>query len=236
MSFILIINETEESGEILMYYPLPYKTAKTRPYVIKVSGEGKISVDPDMAVIRLGVSTESLTLTKAQEENARTILGIETAFSKAGIPENAIKTDDYSIYPQYDYVDGQQVFRNYKIDHMLLVKVMEMNQTGPIVDMAVRNGANIVSGVTFEAAQNDQFYKQALSLAVLNARQKAETIAGTLNAQLSKVPLTIVEITNRETMPYQTKMFAMNKAATSFHPGTLEVISRVQATFSYVSM
>ncbi|MBD8005112.1 SIMPL domain-containing protein [Bacillus norwichensis] len=82
MSFILIINETEESGEILMYYPLPYKTAKTRPYVIKVSGEGKISVDPDMAVIRLGVSTESLTLTKAQEENARTILGIETAFSK----------------------------------------------------------------------------------------------------------------------------------------------------------
>ncbi|RST61078.1 DUF541 domain-containing protein [Siminovitchia terrae] len=225
-----------ESGEILMYYPLPYKTVKTRPNVIKVSGEGKISVEPEIAVVRLGVSTESLTLAQAQEENARAISNIKKAFTKAGIPENAIKTDDYSIYPQHDYVEGQQVFRNYRVDHMLLVKVIEINQAGPIVDIAVRNGANIVSGVTFEAAQNDQFYRKALSFAVLDARRKAETIAETLNVQLSKVPFSIAEINDREVIPYQKKTFAMNEASTSLHPGTLEIISRVQAEFSYVSM
>ncbi|RWR13533.1 SIMPL domain-containing protein [Siminovitchia fortis] len=219
-----------------MYYQSPYRTAKSKPKIIKVAGEGKISIEPDIAEIRLGVSTENSALAKAQEENARAISDIKKALTTAGIPENEIKTADYSIHPQYDYVEGRQVFKNYRVEHMLLIKVAEINRAGAIVDTAVRNGANVVSGVTFETSRYEEFYRQALSLAVLDARRKAETIAETLNVLLSKVPLSIVEITDGKMIPYQTKTFAVSEASTSFHPGTLAIISRVHAEFTYASM
>lgn len=59
----------------------------------------------------MGVSTENSALAKAQEENARAISDIKKALTTAGIPENEIKTADYSIHPQYDYVEGRQVLK-----------------------------------------------------------------------------------------------------------------------------
>lgn len=217
-----------------MYYPSPSRNIKSKPKIIKVSGEGNVAVNPDMAEVRLGVSKESRALAKAQEENTKIIFDIKNALKQSGIYESDIQTSDFSIHPQYDYVDGRQVFRNYRVDHMLVIKVKEIERAGAIVDISVRNGANVVSGVNFETTGYEEFYRKALSLAVLDARKKAESIAETLGVQLAKVPLSITEISGDDIIPYQTKVFAASEAATSFQPGMLEVASRINAEFTYV--
>ncbi|VEF46554.1 outer membrane protein CC2294 [Bacillus freudenreichii] len=219
-----------------MYYQSPYRTTKRKPNIIKVSGKGKITVEPDIAEVRLGVSTENALLSVAQEENARAISNIKKALMSAGIQDSDVQTIDYSIHPQYDYVEGKQIFRSYKVDHMLLITVREIARAGTIVDTAVNNGANIVSSITFETSDYDRLYRQALSLAVVDARRKAESIAETLNVQLSKVPLLVTEITSDDIVPYQTKTFAVSEASTTFHPGMLEIISHIHAEFTYVLM
>lgn len=218
-----------------MYYQSSYRSKKRKPNIIRVTGEGKVTVEPDIADIRLGASTENTSLSVAQKENARAISNIKNALIREGIQESDIQTIDYSIHPQYDYVEGQQIFRSYKVDHMLLITVREMAKAGTIVDTAVNNGANVVSSITFETSAYDRLYRQSLSLAVVDARRKAETIAETLNVQLSKVPLSVIEITRDGTAPYQTKIFAVSEASTSFQPGLLEMISHIHAEFTYDS-
>lgn len=219
-----------------MYYQSPYRTSKSKPKIIKVSGEGKIAAEPDMAEVRLGVSTENRALAVAQQENARSISNIKKALNQAGIQESDIQTIDYSIHPQYDYVEGRQVFRTYKVDHMLLINVTDIDRAGGIVDTAVRNGANVVSGITFKTSTYDKFYRNALSLAVMDAHRKAESIAETLNVKLSKVPMSITEVSGNNFVPYQTKTFAVSEASTSFQPGMLEIKTQVNAEFTFVSM
>lgn len=233
--FISIKDDLVESGD-LMYYQSPYRAVKSKSKIIKVAGKGKVSAEPDIAEIRLGVSIENVALAKAQEDTAKAVANIIEAFAKAGIPENEVKTVDYSIHPQYDYVEGRQVFKNYRIEHMLLIKPNEINRAGALVDLAIKNGANVVSSVTFETSKYEMFYRKALSLAVLDALRKAETIAETFNTQLSKVPISVAEITGSDIAPYQTKTIAMYEAATSLHPGKLEIIGHIQAEFTYASL
>lgn len=203
--------------------------------VMRIIGEGSISVQPDIADITLGASTEGQSLTKAQQENATIISQIKNALQKIGIHEKDIRTLDYTNYPQYDYVDGQQIFRGYKVDHVLLIRVKEMNLAGLVVDTAVRNGANIVTGITFHTSRYNEFYQQALSLAIINAWQKAVTIANTLKVQLATVPISVVENLNRQQIPipFQSKAVFKSETITPIQPGSMNIESNVIVEYPY---
>lgn len=96
---------------------------------IRVHGSGSVKVKPDTAVIQLGVVTEGTNLTSVQNENASTVSRVKSRLMAAGVEEENIQTSDYSVYPQYDYVDGKQEFRGYQVSHMLTVTVEDIEQT-----------------------------------------------------------------------------------------------------------
>ncbi|MBU8879344.1 SIMPL domain-containing protein [Bacillus sp. FJAT-29790] len=206
-----------------------------KPNVIRVTGEGKVAVQPNKAEVTLGVSTEDKQLMKAQEDNATKISKIKKTLNHLGIPDEQIRTVNYSISPQYDYVEGKQVFRGYKVEHLLLLTIDQIEHTGFVIDTAVSNGANIVSMIKFAIADRNQYEQHALSLAVINAYQKAETIAGTIRVQLTKAPILITENIRQqgEPIPFQTTAFVKSEATTPIQPGTMEIISHITAEFVY---
>ncbi|MFY2156222.1 SIMPL domain-containing protein [Cytobacillus firmus] len=184
-----------------MYYyqPIVRNTVHTgrhsssKPNTIRVSGEGKIAVQPDQASIKLGVLTEDQELQKAQEQNAAAISNVKKALNAIGITDKQIQTSDFSIFPQYDFVDGKQIFRGYKVEHILNITADEIENTGLAVDTAVESGANTVRGITFEIENQQEWYQQALSMAVMDAYRKAETIAASLRVQLISTPVSVSE-------------------------------------------
>ena len=154
-------------------YSLPRDNDRHNQQTVKVTGEATLQATPDQAIITIGVQTENVDPKLAQQENSQTISDIITVLKQLGIAESNIKTSDYRIDPQYNYIEGKEIFKNYKVHHMLQIKTKDIEKVGSIIDSAVKNGANSVSNVHFSLANSESYYNQALTIALNNAHEKA---------------------------------------------------------------
>lgn len=206
-----------------------------QPNLIKVTGEGSLSVAPDTTTIVLGAVTENTSLVTAQQENAAAVTQIVNSLVKLGIPKEHIQTVDYNVQMQYDYVEGKQIFRGYKVTHMLQITIDHVDMTGIVVDTAVKNGANTVSNIQFSVAHPELIYNQALSLAIRNGQQKAMTIATTLGVTLNRNPRVVQEQSRAlEPVPYPTVMYAQAGATTTpIQAGQLTIRAAVTIEYSF---
>ncbi len=202
-------------------------------FTIEVLGEGRAAAAPDQATIQLGVVTEGMELKKLQEENAAATEAVIAALLAAGVQESQLQTVEFRMEPQYDYPDGQQVFRSYKLTHMLQLTTDRIDEAGALIDTAVANGANQVNSVQFTLSDPAAFYNEALTLAMSNARDKAETIAGSLGAQLSAVPRQVQELPVNSGGPVPFGAMMKVAADTSFMPGELTVKAAVRVWYWY---
>ena len=132
-----------------MYYPYVQQITRQQRRVMTVTGIGNLSVAPDTVQIQLEVSTENMELTQAQQENAYVMNQVIESLLKLGISRENIKTVSYNIIPQYDYIEGKQLFRGYEVTNAITVKITNIEQAGNVIDVAVQNGVNRVSNIQF---------------------------------------------------------------------------------------
>lgn len=207
-------------------YPF-YKT-------IEVLGEGTVSATPDRAIIVLGVITDGSNLHAIQSENSKTVSNIIHSLLNLGIPREKIQTHDYRIEVLYDYPDGKQIFRGYKITHLLQITTDNVDQVGNLVNTAVSSGANDVSSIRFTISHPEIYENQALSLAIQNARQKALTIANTMGVTLAASPYRVQEpYHTAEPTPYLTSKMTVSAAAPPIQPGQLTLHAMVRVWFLF---
>ncbi|WP_166639379.1 SIMPL domain-containing protein [Aureibacillus halotolerans] len=198
---------------------------------ITVTGHAEASAPPDTVQLTIGVTTEGKSVSVVQKENARAIDNIMTALKREGVSEQLIQTATYQISPQYDYVDGKQVFRGYRVTHLLDVTVRDVSNVGNIIDAAVAAGANEISSVQFTVEDADLLQQQALRGATLNAIEKADSIADALKVELNETPISVVELTQNIGQP---KMVMFQAAeSTQLQPGTFTLYAQVEAVFEY---
>lgn len=197
-----------------------------------VSGEETILAAPDQAIIKLGVITENKDPAAAQQENANTISNVINAIIGLGLPEEHIRTVEYRIEPQYEYQESTQIFRGYKVTHLLQLTISGIKQVGDILDTAVRNGANTVSSLRFTLSNQEGYYNQALSLALENARDKAAALAKTLGVTLNKTPDLVQEVSVNQPILFESATLLKN-AQTPIQPGELEIPAAVKVEYSY---
>ena len=202
---------------------------------MEVTGEGEIAIPPNIATVNLGVMSEGKELIKAQQQNSITMTNIINSLLSQGIPKNLIQTFDYRIESEYDFDQGKQIFRGYKVTHLLKVKIEDLSSVGKIVDTAVQQGANYVANVQFTVKNKEAVYQQALSAAINNAIQKAQTIAGTLKVHLFPTPIQVTESNVKGARPFINQPITYVKGITSteFEPGELTVNASVTAKFHY---
>ena len=199
---------------------------------LKVEGTGRVKVRPDTAIADLGVVTENRQLSTAQEENSKSMTAVIRTLNAMGIPPADLQTSSYSITPQYDFIEGRQVFRGYRVEHMLRVTMRDMAGIGNVVDAAVQSGANQIGSITFSVSDPSPYYRQALDAAVDDALAKAGTIAAKLNIRVVRVPVRIIETGYEQGAPaplvYQTAA-----PATPVQTGQIEITARIEAVFAY---
>ena len=211
-------------------YPSYNAASKSHP-TIEVIGEGTATASPDRAIIVLGAITEGNALQLVQAENAKITANIIHSLQNLGIPQEKIQTNDYRIETQYDYVDGKQIFRGYKVTHLLQITTDRVEQTGVIVDTAVSQGANSVTSIQFTLVKPEFYENQALSLAIRNAWQKAMTIAQTLGTTIAAVPFRVEELTQpTEPISFKTTLAAAS-TVTPIQPGELTINASVRASY-----
>lgn len=209
-------------------------TLSQQNHLIKVRGEGEIAVQPDTASVNLGVVTESKELIEAQQENSMTANKVIDSLMRLGIERNQIQTYDYRIEPDYEYEQGKQIFRGYKITHILQVKIEDLNIIGKVVDTAVQNGANYVANVQFTTRYKESYYQQALAIALNNASNKAKTIANTIRVTLNPTPILVTEGGEMiQPLEVQQAAFAKAVSTTQIQPGQLIIKASIAADYKY---
>lgn len=149
---------------------------------VTISGEGRISYQPDMAIINLGVQVDKVdTAENALRQLNETIGRVIPAIKGLGISEKDIQTQSYSLSPQYDYIDNVSFVAGYNASQALVVTVRDISQNKDLVNRviaeAARSGANQVNSITFSTTKLAELKQQARLKAIEDAKNKAGVMA-----------------------------------------------------------
>lgn len=158
-----------------------------RTDVLAVSGMGRVTAAPDVAVADLAITVEKPTAAAAQDEaNAKSKTVVEY-LKNAGIDSKDVRTSGYNIYPQYDYTDGRSRIRGYQVTQTLEVKIRDMDKANTVLDGVVDAGVNQVNNFRFEIDEPEKLKAEARAKAIADANAKAEQIESQLGVDLGKI-------------------------------------------------
>ncbi|MCA1056571.1 SIMPL domain-containing protein [Rossellomorea aquimaris] len=216
-------------------YPYPHfdrAHQEGRSGSITVSGEHTVYVNPDQAILSIGIVTKNENLEVAQKENNRISNRVIQSLMNNNVEKKDIQTSTYQIFPQYNYEDGKQVFSGYEVRHVLRVTVENIDSIGSIIDDAVKSGANRVENIQFINSSPEKTYRKALTAAYQKALEKALTLSNKSGQQLDPHPKSIIEHAGTPLVPLAPTAFV--KAAeesTNLQPGQIGVTATVTAEF-----
>ncbi len=213
---------------------------ESKDKVIHVSGTGKVTTTPDLAIIVLAVETENADAGVAQQQNSRKMDAVVSAIKGAGVPAKDIKTAGYTIIPVTEKNDKLLVttkVKYYRVVNSLEIRLSDIDRTGEIIDLAVANGANRVDrlSLTLSDAKQQEFRSEALTAAVKQARGDADAVV----AALGKTIVDVKEVNvggNYIPMLYDSRYAAMEMAGgapapTPIEVGEIDVTASVSITY-----
>ena len=171
----------------------------TSENTISVTGHGVISVKPDVCYVNLGVELQRKTAKEVSEEVATIMSSVITAIENLGFTDENLETVEYSLTPVYTYPQNEPpVLTGYRLRNIVKVKITQKNEEGnldtsligEVIDAATENGANVISGITFDVLNKKDLKLQAITLAMEDAKKKAETALKAVNETIK----TVIEI------------------------------------------
>ena len=211
--------------------------SSTQQTGIWVSGEGKVTAVPDVAIMTLGVEAQETTVKAAQSEAVSTMNAVMDALKTNGVADKDIQTQWYSISPvtKWDDKTNEQITTGYSVTNMVTTKIRDMSKIGTIIDAAAEAGGNLtrVSSLSFTVEDPTAYYTQARAKAMADAKAKAEQMANLAGIKLGK-PIYISESSSYIPQPYPVKDYAgaIASSVTPISPGELEITLSVSVGYS----
>ena len=198
--------------------------------VITVTGLGKSSAAPDVALLTLGVDSNAATLGEATSDAARRMSAVVTRIKSLGVADADIATVAYSVDPRMAPIDPLRRDEpprivGYHVGNVVQVTVRKLADAGPILDAAVAAGANTVRGIRFTLADPATAQSQARANAVADALAKTRQLAIAAGIKLGPV-LSIRESSVSQPIPM--RAMAARAESTPIEPGQLDVVVSVE--------
>ena len=156
--------------------------------VIRVAGKGSVQAEPDIATIRIGVSTEGATAQEAVSANTAATANVLSGLEAAGIEKRDLKSSNISVYSQYrtEGEDRRQVLY-YRVSNNVAVTIRDIARLGDILTRAVAAGSNQINGPSFAVSDPEKYLAGARKKAVENAMNKAREYAAAAGLTLGEV-------------------------------------------------
>ena len=217
--------------------PIPFSVSQvvtTKTDTFTVTGEGKVSAVPDIAVVNAGVVAQGTSVKQVQQEMNTKINKVTDAVKKLGIDAKDIQTTNYNISPTYDYREGNQKIIGYQANTNVTIKVRAIDRANDVVDAATANGANQVGSINFDVADKTKAENEARVKAVLEAKKKAEVAAKAAGFTLGRVINYSEHVGGGSPVPMYAKaeMAGMaDTAPTQIEPGSSEVTITVSLSY-----
>ncbi len=154
---------------------------------IVTRGEALVRRPPDHAVVVAAVTTRARSPRECQQQNATAMTAIQQRLAGLGLPKDAIRTLGYTIQQELDFPDGRRVIRGYVASNAIEVRLDAIDRVGEVLDAAVQAGATSIDGVRFELKDRASVEREALRLAVVDARARADAAAAGAGRTVDRV-------------------------------------------------
>lgn len=226
------------------------KGDETQRPQLSVSGEGKMFVRPDIAIVAVSALTSAEKVGEAQNKNSVRINEVMNFLKQNKIEEKDIKTINYSIQPQYQYDNGRPCplsspcpvpvnspprIVSYEVRHALEIRVRDLNMVDDILQGVISAGGNEIGSVTFAVDDEKAVMAQARKQAIEDARRKAVVLARDLGVRLVKISA-FSESGGGPVYPRFLgfeSMKAADSSAVQVAPGEQEIRSNVTITYDF---
>ena len=209
---------------------------------LSVQGLATVEAMPDVIGVYFNIETKAETSSEAEEKNSEIFNEFLTEMVLLGFERKDIVTENFNVYPNYDWTDEGREEDGYIASHSVKVEISsdEKDKLGSIIDAGVDAGAGI-SYINFELSQElqNQYKAQAMKLAAEDARIKAESVAEGFNKKVGK--LVSVQVNDFGYYPwnvysaraggYMEDAVLAKETVTSIQPGEKEVSATVTASF-----
>jgi hypothetical protein len=158
------------------------------PRMLSVNGEGSVEAEPDLAVVRLGVTVEDAGAATAYEKGNAAMQKVITAVEKLGVAKTDIRTVQLNLAPKIEYPEtGTSKMKGYAMTHVVTIKVRDLNKVSNVIDGAASSGANKIDGIAFTFKDFDSLKSEARSQAFDNAKDRADDLADDAGVKLGKL-------------------------------------------------
>ena len=203
---------------------------------ISVSGEGKVTVSPDVANIQLGIQAQAMTVADAHNQATKAMNDVMAALTVNGVDQKDIQTQYYNIQQTttYDNNKQQQVITGYEVSNVVSVKVRDVTKAGSIIDAVTVAGGDLtrVNSIQFSLDDPTTSIDKAREIAMADANDTATQLAKLAGVKLGK-PISISENASApQILPMYAKDVAGSSSSTPISAGTLDITLDVQVLYA----
>jgi len=214
---------------ILVTSPSAISTTSTFGPGVITSGDATVSRKPDLALISAAVESKQSSASAAQSDLAAKAAGLIARAKALGIADKDINTSGYSVGPSYapntGTIDGYRAFEG------LVLKWHNVDTVGKTLDALVQEGGATQISVGFTLADPKAAQAEARSLAIGDARSRAQAMAAAAGVKLGKV----LRVSDLSASGYASGNFDIKggaAASTQVPVGQLDVQVAVEVDFA----
>ena len=209
------------------------------PEILEVSTTVKVETIPDIQSVRIGFnSKESVDNKVAFNQAADFAASFVEYLDSVNLSKSEYKTKNVSVNKSYNYTsrDDQDYYRaNVRFDLKMGDDSLSDVELSDIIAQAVALGANDVSGVSFEFADDTIYHQQLREQAAVILRNKAQEIAALYGTKIGKLATYNEQKSNGNSLIYArsktVEMSADSVDPIEINPGTQTVQMEVTAGF-----
>jgi uncharacterized protein YggE len=208
------------------------QAAQAEQAQIVVSGEGAVMAGPDMAEISWGARAVRPTPEEAMQAVSVAAGAGLGQLAGQGIAPEDMQTTSVNLHRKSRWDQGQnkEIIEGYEASTMVRVQVSKLDQLGQILSASVVDGANAVSGLSFQVSDPRPLEDAARKAAVQDAMAKAALYAEAAGVSLGAVQQ-ISDVAAPSGGP--TPRFAMMESADAMPvaAGEIQTTARVTMVF-----
>jgi uncharacterized protein YggE len=199
---------------------------------IVTSGEAVVRRVPDVVYVTLAVESRAKSPRDAQRANADAMNAVQRQIANAGMPQDALRTLGLWLQQEFDNANGRHIARDFVAHDMLEVRIDDVSRAGEIADAVVQGGATSLGGIRFDLKDRAVAEREALRLAVGDARARAEAVAAGAGRTVDRILKIEDSRSDGAVGPRPMMMRADGAASTSVEPGLIEIRAHVALTAS----
>lgn len=212
--------------------PAPTSPVAGAPGTITVSGNGAVTVEPDTALLTVGVQANAATGAEAMEQVTTDSNALAAALVAAGIAEEDVQTSGLNLWSTTG--DDGVTVTGYQASLNVNVTIRDITKVGSTIDaaqQAVGEGFTI-GGVSFSFADPESVLQQARIDAVANAKAVAQQYADAAGLTLGSVVSIVDSPTIDNPIMYGRQEMAAADQSVAINPGSLDLSVSITVTFA----